>query len=181
VARPPRIQIAGGLYHVTARSVDRRAIFGRRKECALLLDLLAEAVSRFEWECISFCVMTNHYHALIRTPAPNIADGMCRLNGQFAQTYNRRHGRTGHVFERRYHAELIRREGHLLEACRYIALNPVRAGMCDRPEDYEWSSFAAAIGRKPCPPFLGVASLIGLFGTDSGARERLDAFVHDRL
>jgi REP-associated tyrosine transposase len=173
--------MAGGLYHVTTRSVDRRAIFRRKKECALLLDLLAETVARFEWECMSFCVMTNHYHALIRTPAPNIAAGMRKLNGQFAQTYNRRHGRTGHVFERRYHAELIHREGHLLETCRYIALNPVRAGMCDRPEDYEWSSFGAAIGRKPCPPFLAVASLISLFGTDSGAQERLGAFVHNRL
>jgi len=162
---------------VTTRSVDRRSIFRRKRECVLLLDLLADVVVRFEWECVGFCVMTNHYHALMRTPAANIAAGLCRLNGLFAQIYNRRRGRTGHVFERRYHAALVRRQAHLLESCRYIALNPVRAGMCERPEDYEWSSFAAAIGRKPCPPFLAIDSLIGLFGTDPGARSRFEAFV----
>jgi REP element-mobilizing transposase RayT len=180
MARSPRIQVAGGLYHVTTRSVNRLAIFRRKRDCILLLDLLADVVGRFEWECLSFCVMTNHYHALLRTRTANIAAGMCSLNGRFAQNYNRRYGRTGHVFERRYHAELIRREGHLFESCRYIVLNPVRAGMCDRPEDYEWSSFAAAVGRRSCPPFLAVDALLALFGDGDRARSRFEAFVRDR-
>ena len=173
--------MAGGLYHVTSRSVDRRAIFRRNRECVLLLDIFGNVVARFGWKCLGFCVMTNHYHLLFQTPQPNIAAGMCRLNGEFAQIYNRRHGRTGHVFERRYRSELIERDSHLLEACRYVVLNPVRAGMCERPEDYDWSSFGATIGGKECPPFLAVGALLDLFGPGEVARDRFQEFVRDRL
>jgi hypothetical protein len=123
--------------------------------------------------------MTTHYHAILITPEANLAAGMCRLNGDFASLYNRRHGRRGHVFERRYWSGLIESDGHLLEACRYVALNPVRAGMCDRPEDYEWSTYAATLGLRPCPPFLDVGAVLQLFGRDqTTARERFARFVN---
>jgi hypothetical protein len=124
--------------------------------------------------------MTTHYHLVIRTPNVDLAAGMQRLNGNFAQGFNRRHGETGHVFERRYHALLIEHDGHLLELYRYIALNPVRAGLCSRPEAWTWSSHSAVVGLAAPPDFLSTEWALLYFGSDRiRARERLRAFVDD--
>ena len=124
--------------------------------------------------------MTTHYHLLVRAPDGDLARGMQRLNGNYAAGFNRRHGEEGHVFFRRYHALLVERESHLLELCRYLALNPVRAGLCDRPEQWRWSSYAAMMGKTPRPPFLTAEWLLALFGSKpERARERLREFVDD--
>lgn len=124
--------------------------------------------------------MTTHYHLLLTTPEPNLAIGMHSINGIYAKTFNRRHGEAGHVFERRYHSVLVEQEEHFLEVFRYLALNPVRAGICGRPEEWPWSSYPAAIGRVPPPPFLSLDRVVRTFCLDvDHGREALARFVSD--
>jgi len=125
--------------------------------------------------------MTNHFHFLIRTPKPNLSRGMQRLNGLYGQVFNIRHGQSGHVFQGRFHSELVESEGHLFECARYDDLNPVRAGLCDHPLDWRWSSCRALMGLVPKPDFLRF-DLLDHFGSDiERARQRYLAFVEDRL
>jgi putative transposase len=99
VARRPRIEVAGGYYHVFARGNERRAIYRDDNDRTSFLELLAEVTEGFGWAILSYCLMTNHYHLVIRTTEPNLAAGMHRLNALYAQRFNRRHGRVGHLFQ----------------------------------------------------------------------------------
>ena len=118
--------MAGAAYHVMARGVARQPIFRDDKDRHQFLKLLDDVVARHEWSCHAFVLMSTHYHVLVRTPNPDLARGMQRLNSCYAQHFNRRHGETGHRFERRYHSVLIESDAHALELVRYLALNPVR-------------------------------------------------------
>ena len=178
--RRPRLQIPGGAYHVTARGVAGLPLFRGDHDRSFFLDVLAEVVNRRGWSCHAFCLMTTHYHLLVRTPEGDLASGMQRLNAHYAQEFNRRHGGRGHVFERRYSSTVIEREGHLIELCRYLALNPVRARICSSPADWPWSSYRAFLGLAPRPSYLAVEWLLANFGADPDrARQRFRAFVHD--
>jgi REP element-mobilizing transposase RayT len=133
-----------------------------------------------EWLIRSFVAMPNHYHAVIETPKPNLSEGMHRINGLYARRFNRRHGQSDHLFGRRFHAVEITSDEHLLEACRYDVLNPVRAGLCQRPEEWRWSSFKATAGLAPYPYFLALDGLLDCFSGDPRRAERLYRdFVED--
>jgi putative transposase len=160
-----RQNVAGGIYHVTARGNAQEAIFLDELDYVALLRLLSETVERYSWRCHSYCLLPNHYHLLLETPEPNLSRGMLLLNGSYARRFNGRHERVGHVFQGPYRAELVRRDEHLLEVCRYIALNPVRAGLCDDPASWPWSSFRATAGLERHPPYLCVDWVRGLFGS----------------
>jgi putative transposase len=126
--------------------------------------------------------MSTHYHVLMRTPEPNLAAGMQLLNNRFARYFNRRHGGSGAVFRSRYHSGLVETDGHLLEVCRYIALNPVRAGLCDRPEEWNWSSYGACVGAARSFSFVTSCEILELFGQDRvSARGRFKRFVEEGL
>jgi REP element-mobilizing transposase RayT len=163
-----------------SRGVRRQAIFRDDDDRASFLSVLWAVVRRHDWSCLAFCLMTTHYHLVIRTPDANLAAGMQRLNGNFAQGFNRKHGEAGHLFERRYHSVPIERDAHLLELYRYIALNPVRAGVCSRPEGWRWSSYRAVVGLASPPDFLATDWALLYFGSNrKRARERFRAFVED--
>jgi REP element-mobilizing transposase RayT len=130
VPRPPRIQVAGGIYHLGLRGVRRTHIFRSEGDYDLFESLLGTVVERFDWRCHTYCLMPNHYHLLVETPQPNLSDGMQRLNSTYAQWFNQLHGFSGHVFERRFFSRLVESTYDLLELVRYIVLNPVRAGIC---------------------------------------------------
>jgi putative transposase len=180
VPRPPRLQIPNGAYHVTARAVAGRALFFEEGDRRHFLSLLAKVIDRHDWVCGAYCLMTTHYHLLIRTPEADLARGIQSLNGCYGAEFNRRHGLEGHVFFRRYHSELIQREAHFLELGRYLPTNPVRAGLCAREEDWPWSSYPALLGLCNPPPFLSRTWLLELFGSDvETARRRYRAFVED--
>jgi putative transposase len=180
VPRPPRPLFVQATYHVTANRCAGGALFADSHDRATLLAILSTVVERHAWKCMSYCLMTTHFHLLLTTPEADLDAGMQRLNGQYATSFNRRHAGAGHVFARRYHAELIQSDGHLLETCRYVALNPVRAGLCVAPEDWRWSSFRATMGQERAPAFLDAESLLRLFGpNDRVARARFRAFVDD--
>ena len=180
--RPPRLQVAGGVYHVMSRGVVGQAIFRTGFDHELFLLKLGLAVERCGWSCHAYCLLTTHYHLLIRTPEPNLAKGMQLLLSQYAQAFNRRRDGFGHVVAERYRSVLVEREEQLLELCRYLALNPVRGGLCDDPTDWPWSSYAAIVGLELPPPFLTVEWLLAMFGSDqANARSRLRAFVMAKL
>ena len=146
MARPLRIEYAGALYHVTSRGDRQEAIFEDDQDRTVFLNVLGEVISRFRWRCHAYCLMGNHYHLMIETPEGNLTKGMRQLNGVFTQWSNRRHKRSGHVFQGRYKAILVDRESYFLELARYIVLNPVRAAMVKHPNQWKWSSYGATSG-----------------------------------
>jgi REP element-mobilizing transposase RayT len=129
MARPLRVQYAGAAYHVTSRGNAGSSIFKDDKDRLTLLKVLKDVNDRYHWFCHAYCLMDNHYHLVIETPDGNLSRGMRHLNGVYTMRFNRDHQRVGHVFQGRYKAILIQKESHLLEVCRYVVLNPVRAGM----------------------------------------------------
>jgi REP element-mobilizing transposase RayT len=168
VPRRPRVEFHDAIYHVTTRGARRLPLHCCGADGRRSLEVLADVVRRFGWVCHAYCLMPNHYHLLVATPEPNLGRGMQRLNWYLALAYNRRHDRSGHAFDARYTAILIEREEHLLELCRYIVLNPVRAGLVSDPGDWEWSSYSATCGESETPAFLTTDWILSQFGTDRG-------------
>jgi REP element-mobilizing transposase RayT len=180
MGRTPRIEPIGGAVHITTRGVRREPIFVDDADRRMFMAFLAQSVRRCRWSCLAYCLMSNHFHLLVRLSTPNLARGMHRLNGLYARRFNARHGHTGHVFEARYSSSVIESETHLLEALRYIVLNPVRVGLCSDPADWEWSSFRATAGIEPSPPFLASARVRRLFGRGHVGADAYAAFVRAR-
>ena len=160
MARPLRIEFPGALDHVTSRGNERRAIFRSDRDRRTFLTLLEQAATRFGWSVTAYVLMTNHFHLVIQTPEPNLSRGMQWLNGTYAARFNQRHQRAGHLFQGRFHAFLVEKEAYFAELLRYVVLNPVRAKMVERPEDYRWSSYRATAGLEAAPPWLDVASAL---------------------
>ena len=176
--RRPRRDYEGAFHHITSRGVRKLPLYLDDVDFERFLACLGLVVARFRWTCITYCLMPNHYHLELVTNEDTLIRGMHALNSSFAQWFNRRHGTCGHVFEARYHAKAIERESHLLATCRYVMLNPVRAGLVERPEDWRWSSFRAAVGLEAAPRFLALPWLLRLFAPDPfAARARLAHFV----
>jgi REP element-mobilizing transposase RayT len=134
--------------------------------------------------CHAYCLMPNHYHLLVETPRANLDDAMQRLNGTYAMRFNRHHERTGHVFQGRYGSKLITDDDYALTVVQYIAANPVQAGLCDAPEEWPWSSYAATAGLAAPQPFL-TSRVIGCFGDREEYRRFIagglaNASLHER-
>jgi putative transposase len=180
--RGPRIQVPSGMYHVNASACAGRALFADAEDMLAFEALVGDTIRRLEWICLSICLMHTHYHLLLVTPRADLAAGMQRINGLYGQTYNRRHGSRGHVFMARYHSEFVQTEGHLFEVCRYIALNPVKAGICQSPADWPWSSYAETLGLRSPRPFVCSEELLRLFADDLQlARSRFQTFTEEGL
>jgi REP element-mobilizing transposase RayT len=156
--RPLRPQVAGGVYHLTARGNRRSAIYRDEGDNALFLSLLLLTVDRCAWELHAWCLMTTHYHLLVTTPEPNLAAGMQYVNSRYAEAFNARYGLSGHVFQGRYGSVVVGSDEQLALAYRYVARNPVRAGICRRADEWPWSSYAGLVrrweGRLYAPPAL---------------------------
>lgn len=180
MARPLRIEFPGALYHITARGDRRESIFEDDEDRLMFLRTLAEVVTRFNWLCHAYCLMTNHYHLMVETPDGNLSRGMRQLNGVYTQASNRRHRRTGHLFQGRFKGILVDKDSYLLELARYIVLNPVRAGRVERPEAWPWSSYRATAGQAARPDWLATDTVLQQFGQRrSRARQRYRQFVLD--
>jgi REP-associated tyrosine transposase len=165
MARPLRIELAGGFYHVTARGNVKDDIYLDDEDRLLWLSLLGSVCKRFNWRGYAYCLMTNHYHIIIQTMDANLSKGMRQLNGVYTQTFNRRHSRVGHIFQGRYKAILVQKNAYLLELARYVVLNPVRAEMVDAVQAWPWSSYAATINQSQRPEWLYTKWILKQFGT----------------
>jgi putative transposase len=169
MARPLRIELSGGLYHVTSRGDRREDIYFNDADRLAWLDILSQVCERFNWVIHAWCQMTNHYHIVVETPEGNLSKGMRQLNGVYTQYINRTHKRVGHVFQGRYKAILIEKDAYLLELSRYVVLNPVRARMVKNAAKWSWSSYLVMIGKGEKPVWLNTEWILGQF---SGQRRR---------
>lgn len=182
MARPLRIEYPGALYHVTSRGNARKKIFRDDQDKENFLYRLASVVKRYNWLCHAYCLMDNHYHLMIETPDANLSKGMRQLNGIYTQRYNKRHGKTGHVFQGRFMALLVQKDSYLLELSRYVVLNPVRARIVEYPKDWKWSSYLATAGLIKVPDDVTVDWLLQQFGNNiKTAQERYKEFVQDGI
>ncbi len=182
MARPLRIELAGGLYHVTSRGDRREAIYHNEQDRADWLDLLGHVCTRFNWRCYAYCEMTDHYHFLVETPEPNLSKGMRQLNGVYTQHINRQHDSVGHLFQGRFKAILVEKEAYLLNLARYIVLNPVRAKLVESAADWQWSSYAATAGKVTVPKWLDTQSILQPFGGRiKTMRSKYEAFVAEGM
>ncbi|MDD4915906.1 MAG: transposase [Methylococcales bacterium] len=172
MARQLRIELSGGLYHVTSRGNRQEAIYFEDADCLAWLALLGNVCRRFNWICHAYCQMTNHYHLVLETPEANLSRGMRQLNGVYTQYVNRTYSRVGHVFQGRYKAILVEKDSYLLALARYVVLNPVRAGMVSHPADWPWSSFPGMIDQEKAPAWLQTDWLLAQFGRDRQAAMR---------
>ena len=178
MARPLRLQFAGALYHVVARGHERGAIFRDAEDRSKFLALLEQVATEEKWIVHAYCLLGNHFHILLETPEGALARGMRDLNGRYAQWFNWRHDRHGHVFEGRYKAALVEKQTHLMELHRYIVLNPVRARLADKPSDWRWSSYRATAGTEKAPAWLETDWTLSQFGNRRGAaRHAFQRFV----
>lgn len=176
--RAPRLQAAGELYHVTARGNRQHPTFLQVGDYAKFLELLADTAARHRWRCYAYCLMPNHIHLVVRPLEATLSAGVQRLNGGYAQWFNRRHDLSGHVFQGRFHSVLVESEAHLIELARYVLRNPVRARLCGDASQWPWSSFGASVGRTSAPAFLALDDLLPLFGSGPAtARANLEDFV----
>lgn len=178
MSRPLRLSFPGAIYHITSRGNARAAVYLDDDDKQRFLDLLASCVEKFNWICHAYCLMDNHYHLLIETPDANLQTGMRQLNGVYTQQFNRRHARVGPVFQGRYKAILVDKDSYLLELCRYVVLNPVRANMVALPEHYRWSSYAAMMGARQGVSWLSTDWILSQFSSRRTlARKRYQQFV----
>lgn len=159
MARPLRLEFPGALYHVTSRGDRREPIFADNFDRNALLDVLAVGLDRMDASLLAYCLMGNHYHLVVQTHRANLSRLMRHVNGVYTQRFNRRHGLVGHLFQGRFKAMLVDSDSYLLEVCRYVDLNPVRAGLVAQPDDWAWSSYAAHTGRFSRPPWLDSPTL----------------------
>ena len=181
MARPLRLEHEGAAWHITARGNERRTIFRSDADRKLFLALLGTAVKRFRWSLRFWVLMGNHYHLVLVTPVCTLSLGMHWLGTAYAQYFNRKHKRVGHLFQGRFKGILIEKQDYLNEVLRYTILNPVRAHMVERPEEYRWSSYRALAGLEPIPDWLDAEWLFELDRDPTAARAIYRDYVAEKL
>ena len=172
MARPLRIQYRNACYHVTCRGNGRQSIFWSDSDRKKFLELLARSVEIYQVRLLAFVLMSNHFHLIVTTPQANLQELMRHFNISYTAYFNKRHRRSGHLYQGRYKAFLVDADSYLCEVSRYLHLNPVRTkGLADRSEEqkieflrgYPWSSYPDYIS-SPRYPFLSLSEVLGYFG-----------------
>jgi putative transposase len=184
MGRPPRAAFAGATYHLTAHGNNGANLFTDDYDRYAYLALLARNLRIMTARLFAYALMTTHLHLVLQTAAANISATVHRLHGPYAHAFNRRHGRRGHLFERRFGSELIEDNIYLLEATRYTHLNPVRAGIVQRPEDYPWSSYRyyTASNGEAGSTLVDPAPVLQLFSADATVSRRgYERFIRDGM
>ena len=175
---PRRDWIEGAIYHVYSRGSNRQAIFLNEGDYVEFQTLFASAVDRHRIDCFGWSYMPNHWHGVFRCPGGGLSCFMQHLNHRYALRFDRRWGRTAHVFEARFGAVLQQTDEQLLWTLRYVVRNPVEAGLCASPHDARWTSFPATAGLVRAPAYLRVGEILDQFGGDPyEARRRYVDFV----
>ncbi len=164
MSRPLRIEYNNAIYHITARGNERKNIFLDKKDFEKFLYYLNVVYERYRTIVYSFALLDNHYHLLIETPYANLSKMMRDLNGHYTIYFNKRHKRNGHLFQGRFKSILVDKDNYLLALSRYIHLNPVRAGITSKPENYSNSSMSYYMCKSGIPPWLNVDFVLEPFG-----------------
>lgn len=178
--RKGRIDAPGSLHHVIMRGIERSPLFRNGGDYKDFLTRLADLLHETKTSCYAWALMRNHVHLLLRTGPTPLSSLMRRLLTGYAQHVNRRHNRSGHLFQNRYKSFLCEEEPYLLELVRYIHLNPIRAGAVDTMsalEGYPWCGHGAIMG-KVVRPWQDSAFILRLFhGKEALARKAYARFV----
>ncbi len=149
MARTARAEFDGAIYHVFQRGNGGQEIFAGDPGRRFFLSELAITAERHGWRCLSFCLMSNHYHLVIETQGPTLGDGMKRFGSVHAQAFNRDCGTYGHVYQGRYGSVVVRTDAQFAQLLRYVVLNPVAAGLCTDPSAWFWSSHRLMLASDP--------------------------------
>ncbi|MFH0812635.1 MAG: transposase [Pseudomonadota bacterium] len=182
MARPLRIVYPGAFYHITSRGNERKEIFKSERDREKFLSYLKSATERYGAVIHVYCLMENHYHLLMETPAGNLSEIMRHINGAYTTYFNFKRKRSGHLLQGRYKAILIEADEYAKELSRYIHLNPVRTGLIERPEDYPWSSYQYYIGKEKAPEWLRRDFILGVFSKKvSDSEKRYGEFVEGMI
>lgn len=179
MARPRRLEASGVVYHVVARGNERRAVFRDDCDRARYLARLAHYREKWGFRLLAFCLMDNHVHLAVETGRHPLSRIMAGVQSTYAQYFNRRHRRVGHLFQGRYKAFIVDRDAYLLALVRYIHENPVEAKIVERPEDYRWSS-DRYYRKGEGPEWMDLKAVLAMLGR--GRREasrRYRAFMAD--
>jgi putative transposase len=168
--RDPRNSYAGAYFHIGTRGNRKGRIYEDATDRIVFLRIVERCVAKYEWVVYAWCLMTTHYHFVIGVPKDGLSAGMRELNGGFARWSNQRHERVDHLFGRRFFSVEQIREAQLLNTCRYVILNPVRAGLCEHPGEWRWSSYRASVGDEPPPAFFARDELLRHVHAILGAR-----------
>ena len=177
MSRAARTLSPTGLYHVTSRAIKPLRLFQDAVDCAIFRDALALTHSEDGPRILAYCLMGTHFHLVLRAEGNVLPRSMGRLKGWYAHKLNRRRSRTGPVFDQRYHAVALATESHACAAVVYLAVNPVRAGICARPELWPFGSHRAHAGLEPCPPWLEPVNELGWFQTADSYGKAVDHAV----
>ena len=182
MSRPLRMEIENGIYHVTSRGWERRAVVRDDRDREKWFQLLDRVADRFGWRFFAWVLMDNHFHLFFQTPDANLSAGMHALNSGYATWFNRRHQRVGSLFQGRFKAILVEDESYCRTLSRYIHLNPVRARKVERPEDHPWSSYQHYLQSRQAPAWLDWKSVLADIAKDQRrARSEYRRFVEDGL
>ena len=160
---PRRHEEAGAIHHLFGHAIADSLLFVERFDYEEYLRILERVAGRFGWAVMSYCLMSNHVHLLVKTAEPNLGAGMQHLHGWYARGFNERHGKRGARFREGYGSRRVMTDENLAAVIRYIPMNPVNAGICVRPEDYEWSSHGPLV-RGDAPAWMGHGEMLWLLG-----------------
>ncbi|MCL5422073.1 MAG: transposase [Nitrospirae bacterium] len=182
MGRPLRIEYPGALYHITSRGNERKEIYLDEDDRLKFLAILEDYHERYGILIHSYVLMDNHYHLILETPKGNLVQVMQGINGGFTGYFNRRYGRSGHLFQGRYKGVLVDKDSYLVELSRYVHLNPVRASVVKRPEEYKWSSYPGYIAKGKEVTYVEYAWVLSKFGNDiKRGREKYRRYVEEGL
>jgi hypothetical protein len=175
-----RIQSAGDAYHVNIKAVSGVRAFPDTLHREKFLGLLAAEVSKSDWRCFGYTILGTHFHVVIELTDLTLSSGFQRLNSSYSRWFNRRHGRTGALWQARFYDVLIESEFQFMEMQRYLALNAPRAGLVDRAEDWQYCHYGSLIGKHPPDPLVDEDAILQLLAVDKRqARLRLRAYVEE--
>ena len=164
MGRPLRIEYPGALYHITSRGNERRKVFKDKTDRITFFNILKDYHDRFGILVHSYVLMDNHYHLILETPKGNLLKIMHGINSRYTINFNRRHKRTGHLFQGRYKAIIVDKDAYLIPLSRYVHLNPVRARMVEKPEQYRWSSYRGYIEKGKKDNWVEYSWVLSKFG-----------------
>ena len=166
MGHPLRPEDREAIYHAIARGNNRGRIVWNTQDRASLAGELARAATKHRWEVFAWCLMSTHYHVVLRTPHGGLSAGFQAINGNHARRTNRRHGRVGHLFENRFWSDEIATEAHLVASILYVARNPIEARLCSEAGMWPDSSYRATAGLTAAPSWLALDVVHPLFGDE---------------